>query len=189
MEAIAKFEKVSRFQFLKDCWKAAGYEGEFQYLKDGDNVKYGQAYCEEVGSFTTNCTYIWEHIKLPTRATSGSAGYDFYIPDGTHLGATWYQLIPTGIRCKIKPGYVLMLYPRSSLGFKHAFGLANTTGIIDSDYYNAANEGHIMIKASAIDLNLEAGDRFIQGIFLPYYLAEEDEVTTERSGGLGSTGA
>lgn len=189
MEAIAKFEKVSRFQFLKDCWKAAGYKGEFHYPTDGDLMTWDDVYIEEVGGFIANCTNIWEHIKLPTRATSGSAGYDFYIPDGTHLGATWYQLIPTGIRCKIKPGYVLMLYPRSSLGFKHAFGLANTTGIIDSDYYNAANEGHIMIKASAIDLNLEAGDRFIQGIFLPYYLAEEDEVTTERSGGFGSTGA
>jgi len=184
MEAIAKFEKVSFEQFCKDCWNETDHfptEEEVNSMYNDELLNYNL--------FLTMCTYVYDNIKLPTRATNGSAGYDFYLPEDTYLSEKYYKLIPTGIRCNIKPGYVLMLYPRSSLGFKHAFALANTTGIIDSDYYNSKNEGHILVKASAIDLNLEAGDRFIQGIFLPYYLAEEDEVTTERSGGFGSTGA
>ncbi len=51
--------------------------------------------------------------------------------------------IPTGIRVKINDGWVLKLYPRSGLGFKFRVQMNNTVGIIDSDYYNSDNEGHI----------------------------------------------
>ena len=54
--------------------------------------------------------------------------------------------IPTGIRARIREDYVLMLYPRSSLGFKYRLQLNNTVGVIDADYYNATNEGHIFAE-------------------------------------------
>lgn len=192
MNTVAKFEKVSKDQFLKDCWDYGGYEreyGEFHYPETNtDTQSYYSEFNEMLTSFVNCCSHVWENIKLPTRSTKGSAGYDFYLPDNTRFSGDWYQYIPTGIRCKIDPGYVLMLYPRSSWGFKHNFNLANTTGIIDSDYYDSKNEGHIIIKAFASKFSAEAGTRFVQGIFLPYYLAEEDEVNNERTGGFGSTG-
>ena len=90
----------------------------------------------------------------------------------------------------MKEGYVLQMYPRSSLGFRYHLCLLNTVGIIDSDYYHADNEGHIiagMINESDKDLILKAGDRFIQGVFLKYETAEEEETSAERHGGFGST--
>lgn len=97
-------------------------------------------------------------------------------------------LIPTGIRAKMDLDYVLMLFPRSSLGFKYGLQLDNSVGIIDSDYYNSDNEGHIMAKVHACkEFSLSAGSRFIQGVFLQYGLANEEDVLTERNGGIGST--
>ena len=82
----------------------------------------------------------YDNIKLPQRATSGSAGYDFCSPIDVLLGPKESVRIPTGIRCRIDEGYVLELYPRSSFGFKYQMGLLNTTGIIDADYFNADND-------------------------------------------------
>ena len=85
-------------------------------------------------------------IPLPARATAGSAGYDFICPADITLQPGEAVTIPTGIRCEMQPGWVLMLFPRSGLGFKHQVRLANTVGVIDSDYFHAANEGHIMVR-------------------------------------------
>lgn len=163
MENITKFEKVSISQYQKDLEK--------------NNIK------------ETN-TFI--DIKLPKRATTGSAGYDFYLPFDLKLNPNETILIPTGIRCKMNPNYVLMLFPRSSLGFKYRLMLDNTVGIIDSDYYNALNEGHIMIKVTnnSLDnkiLELKKGDAFAQGIFMIFGKTCDDDVTDERIGGFGST--
>ena len=87
-----------------------------------------------------------EEIPLPRRATAGSAGYDFVSPAETVIPPGGSALIPTGIRAEMENGWVLMLFPRSSLGFKHGIRLCNTAGIIDSDYAFAKNEGHIMVK-------------------------------------------
>lgn len=137
---------------------------------------------------------VQDAITLPKRATKGSAGYDFYIPNDhpdITLKHNEFTLIPTGIRCKIDEGWVLMLFPRSGLGFK-GLRLMNTTGIIDSDYYYADNQGHIMVKIindGLEPITLKGGDRFVQGLFLNFGIAkEEEEVTKERSGGFGSTG-
>jgi dUTP pyrophosphatase len=131
----------------------------------------------------------WLAIKLPERSTSGSAGYDFCIPMKYEVQAEKSVLFPTGIRAKIDEGWVLMLFPRSGLGTKYGMGLDNTVGIIDSDYYYADNEGHIMAKIHVSKpLKLEEGTRFIQGVFVPFGTADKEEVTTERHGGLGSTG-
>lgn len=129
-------------------------------------------------------------IPLPKRATTGSAGYDFVSPVEVTVEPGETALIPTGIRAEMENGWVLLLFPRSSLGFKYSLRLANTVGVIDSDYAFAKNEGHIMVKLRnplSVPVTIGRGDRFCQGIFLPYGTAEEDEVTAGRVGGFGST--
>lgn len=135
---------------------------------------------------------IYESIKLPKRATKGSAGYDFYSPLSFTLKPGETIKIPTGIRVTMREDYVLAVFPRSGLGFKFRLQLNNTVGIIDSDYYYSDNEGHIFIKLTNDSnegrvLNLEAGNGFAQGIFFPFGITEDDEVTEIRNGGFGST--
>jgi dUTP pyrophosphatase len=130
-------------------------------------------------------------IPLPARATAGSAGYDFICPADITLQPGEAVTIPTGIRCEMQPGWVLMVFPRSGLGFKHQVRLANTVGVIDSDYFHAANEGHIMVRivnGGDHAVSIAKGERFCQGVFLPHGLAEENEVLADREGGFGSTG-
>ncbi len=131
-----------------------------------------------------------EDIPLPRRATAGSAGYDFICPLDVDLAPGEAVTIPTGVRCEMQPGWVLLLFPRSGLGFKHQVHLANTVGVIDSDYFHAANEGHIMVRIvnGPAPLHIARGERFCQGVFLPHGLAEEDAVLADRDGGFGSTG-
>lgn len=135
---------------------------------------------------------MYEEINIPKRATKGSAGYDFFVPFDINLDVSEEILIPTGIRAKMNDGYVLMLFPRSGYGFKFRFQLNNTVGIIDSDYYYADNEGHIMCRMindgrQGKKIEIKKGNAFVQGIFLPYFLAQEEEVEVVRTGGFGST--
>lgn len=132
----------------------------------------------------------FDDIVLPKRATFGSAGYDFFAPFAFTLEPGESIKIPTGVRCKIDEGWVLNIYPRSSLGFKYRLQLDNTVGIIDSDYFNALNEGHIFIKMTNCGdkpLSVEKGKGFAQGVFLPFGITKDDDCAKERTGGLGST--
>jgi dUTP pyrophosphatase len=129
---------------------------------------------------------------MPKRATAGSAGYDFFAPADITLLPQEEALIPTGIRVKMKERYVLMLFPRSSLGFKYRMQLNNTVGIIDSDYYHADNEGHIFCKITndskeGKTLSIRQSDGMVQGIFLAYGITEDDTAEEKRTGGFGST--
>lgn len=137
---------------------------------------------------------MYDSIVLPKRGTKGSAGYDFTIQFDVALRPRDGVKIPTGVRVRIDDGWWLGCMPRSSLGFKHRMQLDNTVGVIDSDYYYSDNEGHIFIKItndtkSGKCLRLKAGDKIAQGVFLPYGITYDDEVTEERNGGFGSTGA
>ena len=128
----------------------------------------------------------------PTRATKGSAGYDFFAPFSFGLKAKESIKIPTGIRSFIEDGWVLKIYPRSGLGFKFKVQLDNTVGIIDSDYFYSSNEGHIMIKLTndnnhSLDVSINEGNGFAQGIFVEYGITYDDEVEEVRNGGFGST--
>ena len=130
-------------------------------------------------------------LPLPTRATAGSAGYDFVCPAEITLHPGESIVVPTGMRAFMEPGWVLLILPRSGLGFKHQLRLANTAGVIDSDYVHTPNSGHILVKmvnGSDHAFTLQRGERFCQGLFLPYGLAEEAAQPGERTGGLGSTG-
>lgn len=135
----------------------------------------------------------YEVIRIPTRATVGSAGYDFVTPVAIRLQPGQSVLIPTGIRAKIEEGWVLQIFPKSGLGFRFRLQLDNTVGIIDQDYYNSDNEGHIMVKLtcdakSDATLSLPAGKAFVQGIFLPFGITADDDAFGVRNGGFGSTG-
>ncbi|MBQ7339946.1 MAG: dUTP diphosphatase [Clostridia bacterium] len=133
----------------------------------------------------------FDDILLPRRATSGSAGYDFYAPFDMFLNSGETVKIPTGIRVKIDEGWVLKIYPRSSLGFKYRLTLNNTVGIIDSDYYYADNQGHIFIKMTNLGtepLSIKKGSAFAQGVFVEYGITLDDEpISNVRKGGFGST--
>lgn len=143
-------------------------------------------------AFDIDATSIYQNLKLPTRATKGSAGYDFFLPFDIELKPNETIKIPTGIRVRIDENYVLKLYPRSGLGFKYRLQLNNTVGIIDSDYFYSDNEGHIFAKITNdsnenLTLNLTSGTGFMQGIFIEYGITEDDDVTDIRNGGFGST--
>lgn len=178
-KGVAQFYKVDLERYQND------YQGTFQ-----SKGEYRATFTD--GLVGSNIDVIYNDIKLPKRATMFSAGYDFYSPIDFVLKSGETIKIPTGIRCKMDEDVVLMIYPRSSLGFKYRMMLENTVGIIDSDYFNADNQGHIFIKFTNHgnkDLVVKKGDAFAQGIFTKYLLTCDDNVIVERKGGIGSTNA
>lgn len=167
MKRVAKFHKVSYEQF------EGGFSGEFP-------------------NYDGSIRDVYESIALPKRATSGSAGYDFYTPISLTVLPGETVKIPTGIRCEMEANWVLKCYPRSGLGFKFRLQLNNTVGIIDSDYFYSDNEGHIFAKLTndtneGKTVELKVGTGFMQGIFVEYGITVDDDVQTVRNGGLGST--
>lgn len=133
----------------------------------------------------------YESIQLPKRGTLGSAGYDFKLPFQIVIPPYKSVIINTYIKCCLSDGYVLMLYPRSSLGFRYNLSLDNTVGIIDSDYYNNSyNEGHIKVKMtnhSDSNIVIKPNQSYVQGLIQKYYLTNDDYVDTLRMNGFGST--
>lgn len=176
MYRIGEFEKVSFEQFLSafsDVWEdleSNGSEAEIRQV----------------------AKKVYDNIKLPQRATKGSAGYDLYAPYDFDLRPGETIKIPTGIRAKIDEGWWLGFLPRSGLGFKYRLQLNNTMGVIDSDYYGSDNEGHIFAKITndsrdGKTLTIKTGEAFMQGIFLPYGITYSDTAAGIRNGGFGST--
>ena len=129
-------------------------------------------------------------IKLPTRATTHSAGYDFYSPIDVVIEPGKSCFFFTDIKANMYWDNVLMLYVRSSMG-KHPVVIANGTGIIDSDYYsNEDNDGNIgfrLLNLGDKPYEIKIGDRIGQGVFLKYGTVKDDNTNTERKGGFGST--
>ena len=129
--------------------------------------------------------------QLPERATTGSAGYDFFVAEDITVPPGEIVLVPTGVKAQIDSGYWLELAVRSSTPRKLGLILANGIGIVDSDYYNNPdNEGHIMFQVYNIrstPVNLYKGLRIGQGVFVRYGLTDDDNVERIRTGGFGST--
>ena len=168
MKRVARFEKVSFEQFLEGWGDTLGIAARSKIQE------------------------IYDGIRLPRRATAGSAGYDFFAPADITLAPGETIKIPTGVRVWMEPEWVLKCYPRSGLGFKYRLQLNNTVGIIDSDYYYSDNEGHIFAKITNDSnegkaVELKAGEGFMQGIFVEYGITLDDDVTEIRNGGFGST--
>ncbi len=133
----------------------------------------------------------YDDVILPKRSTKYSAGYDFYSIFDFSLNPGERKIIPTGIKCMMEDNEYLAIYIRSSLGFKYNIRMCNQVGIIDKDYYgNEENDGHIMVALKNEGdkaLEITKGDRFVQGIFTPYYVTDDDMTTGDRIGGIGST--
>lgn len=137
---------------------------------------------------------IYDLIRLPERATAGSNGYDFFFPFGdTEIAPGQSIIIPTGIKVKLNPGWALLVYSRSSLGFNYRVLIEENVAVIDEDYFdNINNEGHIFIKIindnrEGQTVTLRLGAAFCQGLFTLTGRAANDNVTVERVGGIGST--
>ena len=177
MANVAKFHKVSKEQFSKDItnWaKSCGWEANEQAV-----------------------IFALHDLQLPTRATKRSAGYDFFAPFEIHFNPGEEVTIYTGIKIEIGEAamdnicdLVLQLAPRSSLSNNYGMELCNTIGIVDADYYNnGENEGHIMARVKfEKEYTLRKGERFMQGLIIPVFRTDDDNVTEERNGGFGSTG-
>lgn len=168
MKKIAQFHKVSFKQF-EESWKDEFPETSPEEIKQ-----------------------IFDEIKLPSRATKGSAGYDFFSPLDFDLQPGQTIKIPTGIRVFMEEDWVLSIFPRSGLGFKFRLQMNNTVGIIDSDYFYSDNEGHIFVKLTndtneEKTVSVEKGTGMVQGIFMQYGVTIDDDVNHVRNGGFGST--
>lgn len=162
---MSKFEKISFGQYI-------------------DDVKNNPIWNNSVQS-------DYDDIILPKRATVDSAGYDIFAPFDITLKPGEYTKFPLGIKwvCEEKDiNKVLMIVPRSGLGFKFGVRLVNTVGIIDSFYCKSDNEGHIWAKLTADkEVTVQRGKAILQGIILSYDKTDDDNSTEKRNGGFGST--
>ena len=137
---------------------------------------------------------VRENAKLPTRATSGSAGMDLYacIDEPITLKKGDKAIIPTGIAIGLDdPHYAAFIYARSGLAIKHGIGLLNSVGVIDSDYRGEICVG--VIKQTDPEYTIEPFERIAQLVIEPVELPEIVEVqdldnTDRGAGGFGSTG-
>ena len=128
---------------------------------------------------------------IPERATKNSAGYDIRTPVNFTLMPNERVVIPTNIKAYMQPDEVLELHVRSSTGIKKHVVLSNSTGVLDADYYsNPDNDGNIMLalwNTGNDQVMFTRGDAICQGIFRKYLVADNDNATAERMGGIGST--
>lgn len=165
---MSRFEKVSFEQWKKDC----GLRG------------LGDAGLRE----------MYDGIRLPAQATAASAGCDFFMPFNLNFEAGSRFKIATGVRWVTDDpedrSRVLLVMPRSGLGFKYGIRLSNTVGVIDADYCDSDNEGHIIISLenpSQTDVPLEEGKPFAQGIVVRFEVPDGAVSEAQRNGGFGST--
>ncbi len=141
-------------------------------------------------------------INLPKRSTARSAGYDFEAAEDTVVPSIWKMalkgsenikpvFIKTGVKAYMQEDEALFLYNRSSNPGKKGLVMANSVGVVDSDYYNNAdNEGHIMFafyNFLPLDVTIKKGDRIGQGVFKKFLKADGDDANAIRTGGFGST--
>ncbi|MGT2911462.1 dUTP diphosphatase [Streptococcus cameli] len=145
----------------------------------------------KIRGFELVSTYTDENL-LPKRETAHAAGYDLSAAETTVLAPGEIKLVPTGVKAYMQDREVLYLFDRSSNPRKKGLVLINSVGVIDGDYYgNENNEGHIFAQMKNITdetVTVEAGERIVQGVFMPFLVVDGDDATGERTGGFGSTG-
>jgi len=133
---------------------------------------------------------LHDPLCSPEYKTKGSAGADLKVSKECVLLPNQTLVVSTGISLAIPEGFVGLLFPRSGLASR-GITLANSVGVIDSDY-----RGEIMVpmvNRSTDPLVLKHGDRVAQMVFLPvtqfpFVVAENLGDTSRGSGGFGSTG-
>ena len=134
-------------------------------------------------------------INLPIRKTKHSAGYDIEAAEDTIIPSFKKgdkpTLVKTGLKAYMGEDEVLILANRSSNPGKKGLILANSIGVIDSDYYgNPDNDGHIMFAFYNIkdqDIEIKKGEAIGQAIFQKFLITDNDVAGGERKGGFGST--
>lgn len=133
---------------------------------------------------------LYNNYELPKRKTKYSAGYDFIAIEDFEINPGEIKKVPTGYKANMLGDEVLMIFVRSSMGFKYNVRMCNQVGIIDKDYYNNLdNEGHIFVKLQNEGdkvFSVKKGEAYAQGIFTKFLTCGED-VEMVRTGGIGST--
>jgi dUTP pyrophosphatase len=144
---------------------------------------------------------LTHHAIVPTRATDGAAGFDLYVPRETHISGPTHRLrkdsnriiVATGLAIEIPRGFVGFICPRSGLAAKHGVSIANSPGVIDSDYRGEIKV--IIVNHGEDFISFTPGTRIAQLLFIPVYSHEvtfeevQDLGSSERGeGGFGSTG-
>ena len=147
---------------------------------------------DEFSKDIENNKELYDSYNLPVRKTKLSAGYDFECLYDFILKPGEIIKLPLGIKACMNNDEVLMIYVRSSQGFKYNVRMCNQVGIIDADYYNNPdNEGHIFIKLKNEgdkDYIVKKGDAICQGIFTKFLSVDDEEnVENTRKSGIGST--
>ena len=160
-----KFEKISMSQFEKDFIMTGWFNG---------------------------IETMYNDLKLPRRATLNSAGYDIFAPYEIKIKPRQTVLVPTGIKVILDDDKFLAVYPRSGLGFKYKMQLWNSVGVIDADYSQSDNEGHIWCKfyndsPDGETITIKKGEAMCQGIIQQYFKTIDDNAANTRNGGFGST--
>ena len=133
-------------------------------------------------------------IHLPVRKTAHSAGYGIEAAEDTTIPkfvpGIKPTLIPTGLKAYCQEDECYLLLNRSS-GPKKGFLMANSVGLIDSDYYeNPDNDGHFYFSyfnCSDHDIEVKKGDIIGQVVFQKYLITDDDSAEGVRTGGFGST--
>ena len=146
----------------------------------------------DIRGFEVVTPYENQGVQLPKRKTTESAGYDIECAEAVTIAPGEMKLVPTGLKAFMNYDEYLAIHIRSGMAVKRRLMLVNSTGIIDSDYYNNEdNEGHILIalvNMGTEPVSLDKGERVAQGIFSKYLITNDDNATGIRTGGIGSTG-
>lgn len=166
----------------------------------------------KIRGFEICSDYLNDNINLPIRKTKNSVGYDIEAATDTIIPSIWkivfkniknflsgkknYEeikptLIPTGLKSYFGDDEVLILANKSSFPIKKGLVMANSIGIVESDYYNCkANEGHLQFmyyNISFFDVTIKKGESCGQAYFQKFLKADNDIATSTRTGGFGST--
>ena len=88
--------------------------------------------------------------RIPTYATDGSGAIDFYSAEEVAVEGLQVRAIDLGVAMEVPEGHVMLLFPRSSIGKNTNLRMANSVGVIDSDYRGTIhalyeNRGNIII--------------------------------------------
>lgn len=150
---------------------------------------------------TPSIKIVLDHpeAKIPTRATTGSAGYDLYAAEDVTLlgfncsfGLDSPKLVDTGIKIQLPPGYEAQIRPRSGLALK-GIRVANSPGTVDEDFTGRVK---VILQYTANwppTFEIKKGDKIAQMVITKYETPTFEQVdtldpTVRGEGGFGSTG-
>lgn len=136
--------------------------------------------------------------KIPTYGTAGAGAFDLYAAEEMYItkdspvGANYAVPVPLGVAVEVPTGHVMLIMPRSSVGLRTPLRMANSIGVIDSDYRGEICALYEVLKKKDY-CHISKGERIAQGFIIPVPKVEFEEVnllsdTVRGTGGFGSTG-